>query len=204
MNYNSLSANVINAISNRHIPEFETNMIFSFFRDAERSPIPNQIYGILVAAARDPDLFRSCKIDDSVMGRFDMLSLHVYLFARRMRHDELQGAEDMVQEVFDLYVDGVEIALREIGIGDTTVPKRKKKMIHSFYGMIEEFDPALDGKNMTALEEAVSKRFYKEPGGVEAGLLARYISANSEHLANVNADEMLHGQLHLLSIGEIG
>ena len=179
-------------------------MILSLFRRADRSPIPNQIYGILVAAARDSELFRQCNIEDTVMGRFDILSLHVYLFARRMRNADTQGAEELVQEVFDLYVDGVEIALRELGIGDTTVPKRKKKMIHSFYGMVEEFDPVLDGNKQPELEKAVAARFFNDSDTDQAGLLAKYITANAGHLAEVDLSDVFRGHLEFLSISEIG
>lgn len=177
-------------------------MILSLFRASERSPIPNQIYGNLVTAARDPDLYRKCGIEDSVMGRFDLLSLHVFLFSRCLREADVSGAQELSQEVFDLYVDGVEIALRELGIGDTSVPKRKKKMIHSFYGLVEDLDPPLKKDDLKAIETIVQKRFYQTENASGAAALASYISDNAKRLTNIETDRVFAGDFQFTSVLE--
>ncbi len=198
-----MSTNVINGISGRDIVENETIMILSLFRTADRSPIPNQIYGILVAAARDPALYIEGGIDDSTMGRFDMLSLHIFLFVRRLRGSEAKGADEIGQDVFDLYVDGVEIALRELGIGDTSVPKRKKKMIHSFFGLADDLEGPLDDNDSAALETAVVRRFYAGRNKQEAALLCDYIGNNAAILEATPLGELLGGNFCLAKISQL-
>ena len=115
-----------------------------------------------MARARDPWFYDQVGIPDTVMGRFDMLALHVYLLARRFKGENTTESRSLSQKVFDLFVDDLDRALRELGVGDTTVPKRKKKMVRSFYGQIEDFDHHLDGGNFEQMLIGVSKRYFDE------------------------------------------
>ena len=136
------------------------------------------------------------------MGRFDMLALHAYLLARRLRSESNPDATDLSQEVFDLFVADVERALRELGVGDTTVPKRKKKMIRSFYGMIEDFDQPIDQNDIELLKDRVRTRFFE--GTQDSDLadvtgLVDYILENAKNLENQSYADLGKGELNWLS-----
>ena len=98
------------------------------------------------------------------MGRFDVLALHTYLVSRRLAREDAAAARTLNQEVFDLFVHDLDRALRELGVGDTSVPKRKKKMVRSFYGQIDDFDNVLDDRNLQALKPLVARRYYADHG----------------------------------------
>lgn len=128
------------------------------------------------------------------MGRFDTLALHTYLFARRMKAEGTEISESLSQDVFDLFVADIERALREMGIGDTTVPKRKKKMVRSFYGQIDDFDPAIDAGDQPQLAEKVKLR-YLGSSEADPGDLADYILEQEKFLADQSIETMLMGEL---------
>ena len=129
------------------------------------------------------------------MGRFDMLSLHTYLFSRRLLKEKDQRlAAALNQEVFDLFVEDVERALREIGIGDTTVPKRKKKMIRSFFGQIEDFDPVLDQDDTSDFMDRVKRRFLADSTN-NPKLLGNYIMDTEAWLETQPIEAILTGNL---------
>ena len=98
--------------------------------------------------------------------------------------------------MFDLFVSDIERALREIGVGDTVVPKRKKKMVRSFYGQIEDFENALDTKDIKALEEGVGKRYFTDLSVNEAahGKLAHYMLDLTEALGEMDFDAFSNGR----------
>ncbi|MEM9277689.1 MAG: ubiquinol-cytochrome C chaperone family protein [Pseudomonadota bacterium] len=156
--------------------------------------VPEQIYGMVVARSRDEKFFKEFNVQDTVMGRFDMLALHVYLFSRRMRKEDGTIALSLSQDVFDLFVADIERALRELGIGDTTVPKRKKKMVRSFYGQIEDFDDALDGKDVNMLTSRVSNRYLDEEQPEKARQLAGYMLDMDEKFGEIKFEEFTLGK----------
>ena len=170
-------------------------MITKFFRKSASNGIPHQIYGGLMAQARNPVFYRELGIPDTVMGRFDMLAMHTYLFSRRLKLEEKQGVAALGQEVFDLFVADIERALRELGIGDTTVPKRKKKLVHSFYAQIDEFDPLLAPPDRDQLRDRVNDRYLEGKGKDTAGKLSDYMIGVTEHLAQLPADDILRGEV---------
>ncbi len=173
--------------------------MFSFlFKKSKSETIPQQLYGSLMAQAREPFLYAEFGVPDTVMGRFDMLALHIYLFARRLRKVDSEVSIALSQDVFDLFVADVERALRELGIGDTTVPKRKKKMVRSFYGQIEDFDEALANEDVNTLSERAHQRYLSEAERPDASALAKYMVETVKTLDDQSFENMLKGQVELL------
>lgn len=173
-------------------------IINSLFK--RNNPIPLQLYGAVVAQSRNPEFYTDFKFEDSVMGRFDLLTLHMFLLSRRLVREDDAKSLSLNQEVFDIYTNDTDSALREIGIGDQTVPKRKKKMIRGFYGQVEDFANLLDDGNSTQLGKAVKTRFFegKEPKKVSAKTiksLAKYISECGPFLDEQSSDDLYAGKL---------
>ncbi len=173
-------------------------MLFSLFRPDPAIAITQQLYGAVVARARDPWFFAELTIPDTVMGRFDMLAMHVYLLARRLVNEDSGDYRSLNQQVFDLFVDDVDRALRELGVGDTTVPKRKKKMVRSFYGQIEDFDQHLDSQQEKAMLLPISKRYFSCGDGElhqAAKMLAGYMMLADEFLIQQSITSIESGNL---------
>jgi len=166
-----------------------------FSKNRKSDTVPEQIYGIVVARARDPLFFTQFGLPDTVMGRFELLALHIFLFSRRMKQQGSGRALELSQAVFDLFVQDVERALRELGIGDTSVPKRKKKMIRSFYGQIEDFDAPLTENDTDLLADRLNQRFYESANTDTSNLFASYVSDTSQALAAQDFELLLAGRL---------
>ena len=179
-------------------------MILNLFRKSRSSDVPLAIYAAAVQQARRPEFFRDLGFCDTVTGRFDCLALHVYLFSRRLVADGHPLAASLNQEVFDHFVRDTDRALRELGVGDTSVAKRNKKLLRGFYAMVDEFGGPLDRQDSGLLTEIVSARFGPEDGsgkapasadGLDAVAIARYMIACSEHLQGQAMEAILSGRL---------
>lgn len=178
-------------------------MFSALFKKSTIKTLPQQLYGSLMTHARSPAFFLDYNVPDTVMGRFDVLSLHIYLLARRFREEGSDIAQDLSQEIFDLYVADVERALRELGIGDTSVPKKKKKMIRSFYGQIDDFDEALNNKDTKALSEKVATRYLGEVEDADSNPLTAYILASEEALKQQDMKAILSGNVEWFEAGSV-
>ena len=60
------------------------------------------------------------------MGRFEMLSATLILYFRRTRSSGRAGQE-IAQEIIDAFFEDVDHSIRELGVGDVSVPKKMKK-----------------------------------------------------------------------------
>ena len=104
--------------------------------------IVDRLYETLVALTRRPELYADFAIADTFAGRFEALSIHLHLFLRRCRSDP--ALAPLAQDVVDRFVSDVEDSIREIGIGDQSVPKRMRALTGVFYERAAAYDAALD------------------------------------------------------------
>ena len=177
-------------------------LIKKFFIKNPQEDVPHLIYGRVVAQARNPALFEDFAVQDTVIGRYDMLSLHVFLLnnrLKRQRGEDKSKCSALSQTVFDLFVGDVERGLRDIGFADTSVHKRKKRLIRSYFALIEEFDQALENSRIDRITTAVAKRYFENLPQSEqssrAKLLASYIVQCAKILATQANGELLSGKL---------
>src|SRR6201996_3327901 len=95
---------------------------------------------MIVTQARGPSVYRDFGVPDTVNCRFDLLLLHLWTVLRRFRsaHD---GAT-LSQALFDRFCEDMDANLREMGVGDLTVPKRMQGFGEAFYGRVAAYDAA--------------------------------------------------------------
>ncbi|WP_223967602.1 ubiquinol-cytochrome C chaperone family protein [Bradyrhizobium sp. RD5-C2] len=112
------------------------------------------IYGMIVTQAREPLFYRDLGVPDTVNGRFDLLLMHLWVVLRRLKSAE--GGVELSQALFDHFCIDMDDNLREMGVGDLTVPKRMQAFGEAFYGRTAAYDLALtDG------DEALAQSFCK-------------------------------------------
>ncbi len=171
-------------------------MIFGLFRNRKHNQaIMKRQYDLLTAVSRDPAFFLHYHVPDTVMGRFEMVSVVMILFFRRTRASDTSGQE-LAQEIVDAFFQDLDHAIREIGIGDVAVPKRMKKFAAMFYGRLEAYARAMDGADEDALAEALSRNIH--PGKSDAPdmrPLAHYMLETERALAAEPEDRIQTGSL---------
>lgn len=115
-----------------------------------------RVYEVIVAAARQKRFYAQFQVPDTPLGRYEMLSLHIFLAFHRMR-GENKALADLAQEIADEFFKDVDHSLRELGIGDQGVPKRMKKLARMFYGRVAAYGEALDANDADALAAALTR-----------------------------------------------
>lgn len=163
-------------------------------RRARRETV-DLLYGEIVAAARRPPLYEDWHVPDTPLGRFEMLSVHLFLFLHRLR-DENGVSRDVAQEMTDWFFRDVDHSLRELGVGDLGVPKRMKKLARMFYGRLAAYSESVDADNQATLAEALKRNIAPEREvWHEASQLAAYVLTAHAALADTSEETMLSGRL---------
>ena len=91
------------------------------------------LYGAAVAAARDPWLYKSLGVPDTLDGRFDLVGLHVVLVIDRLTREADPGPA-LAQAVFDAMFSDMDMNLREMGVSDLSVGRRVRAMWEALHG----------------------------------------------------------------------
>lgn len=160
------------------------------------SKIINEMYQLIVQQARDPKFYRDFSVPDTVDGRFEMISLHVFLVLRRLRRSS-EGASKLSQALFDYMFEDMDLCLREMGAGDMGVGKRVKSMIQAFYGRVASYEEGLtDGKKI--LEAALLRNVYGtiNSSNVPVELLAEYVQYQDKHLRALELADVERARFH--------
>ncbi|MFB6463042.1 ubiquinol-cytochrome C chaperone family protein [Bradyrhizobium tunisiense] len=167
---------------------------FNHFRKPRLTPSGTieAIYGMIVTQAREPIFYRDLGVPDTVNGRFDLLLLHLWLLLRRLRtvQDTTGGATELSQALFDRFCEDMDDNLREMGIGDQTVPKRMRAFGEAFYGRVQAYDQAMEAGG-EALAEAICKNILNGTGLDQAQRLAAYARASEADLGQADEAALL-------------
>lgn len=166
---------------------------FNHFRKPRLAPAGTieAIYGMIVTQAREPIFYRDLGVPDTVNGRFDLLLLHLWLLLRRLR-SVAQGGAELSQALFDRFCEDMDDNLREMGVGDQTVPKRMRAFGEAFYGRVQAYDQATD-TGAEALAQAICKNILNGAGLDHARRLASYAQAADADLGRTADLALLHG-----------
>lgn len=159
-------------------------MIFSRFGRKAHDETPRTVYERIVAAARRPEFYIDHEVPDTLEGRFEMLVLHTFLYLHRLRNEDA-AARAFGQQIFDMMFADMDRSLREMGVGDLTVPKKIKKMAQLFYGRTAAFDAALAQSADAELEGAIARNVYpdREDAAPRAADLGAYMRRAVDTLA---------------------
>lgn len=170
-------------------------MIFRLFRRDPHAPTIAALYGAIVAQARRPAFYLGFGAPDTAEGRFDMLVLHLALLCRRLGAADA-AAQALSQGVFDMFCSDMDRNLREMGVGDLSVPKKMQKLGEAFYGRLGVYDRALAADDDEALAAALAKNVFAEaaPSG-RARRLAAYVRAAARELDATDAAALRDGKL---------
>ena len=158
-----------------------------------RNPIQSQgtieaIYGMIVAQAREPAFYAHLNVPDTVNGRFDMLLLHLWIVLRQLRGCE--DGEAMGQALFDRFCADMDDNLREMGVGDLTVPKRMQEFGEAFYGRTAAYDAALAAGDKE-LAAAIGRNILNGKYEASALRIAAYVKETLATLAPLRRDTLL-------------
>jgi cytochrome b pre-mRNA-processing protein 3 len=175
-------------------------MLSSLFRGATNRKVIDRIHGEIVAAARDRALFTDYGIEDTLEGRFEAVVLLSAIVVHKLQALP-DPAHEVAQDVTDALFRQFDAALREMGVGDTTVPKRMKTIAEAYLGRVKAYQDAF-AKDRLALAPALSRNVYA--GKNDGVRLARYVGALSDRLEDLALEDFLNGPIPFPKPRDIG
>jgi cytochrome b pre-mRNA-processing protein 3 len=118
------------------------------------------------------------------------------LVLRRLRQgaqSEAQG-QALAQELFDAFCCDMDRNLREMGVGDLSVPKEMKRLAEAFYGRQKAYEESLSQADPADFTAALGRNVFSGDGR-KAARLASYAGRAAAQLDSVDAAALAGGRL---------
>ena len=164
-------------------------------RRRQNAEIVEALHDSIVAAARQPDLFLRAGAPDTPFGRIESVMLHTFIVVRRLRALP-EPAPQLAQALVDRMFADFERALRQIGIGDMSIPKQMKALGGDWLGRVEAYAAPLDRRDAAALAAALARNVLGRDGEPDAArLLADYTLAGDAAISGTSLEAIQSGAL---------
>lgn len=169
-------------------------MVFGIGKRRQARVLADKLYSRIVSASRQEAFFTDFAVPDTLDGRFEMLSLHMYLGIDRLNDGSEQEVR-MAQAVMESFVRDMDASLRDLGVSDLRVPKRMKALYGSFGGRIGGYRLAR-GEGGDAMHSALARNIYTD-GGDERTVrrLGAYVTDALAEIARIPADALANGRI---------
>lgn len=170
--------------------------LLGFLRRRRHERPGYMLYTEAVRRARDPALYTTLGVPDTMDGRFDLVGLHVALLVNRL-HAAPPPGKQLAQAVFDAMFADMDRTLRELGVGDMSVARRNKEMWEAFHGRAMAYEAALADPDAAALPAVLARNVWRDqapPGAPET--LAAAVRAHHAALAAEPMEAFAAGEAH--------
>jgi cytochrome b pre-mRNA-processing protein 3 len=168
-------------------------MLNWLFRRDDSKRKAADLYGAVVALARRPALYEGIGIADTPEGRYEALVLYLFLVLERMKEEGAQAGPQS-QALLEAFVTDMDDNMREMGVGDLSVPRKVKKAAAAFYDRADVYRAAIASgpQDLAAqLGRLVPARAGQD---LDASALARDVLEQVERLAGIPLDAIADGR----------
>ena len=141
-------------------------------------------------ASRRPSFFGDGRAPDTLLGRFELMTLNGVLALHRLKAEP--ALRSLAQSFTDKLFRQFDAGLREEGISDTAVPKRMHNLAGSFFGRVKAYAEPLDAGDRTALAAALGRNVLGDPEHPFAQALAGYALRAAEVQAATGHSALFH------------
>lgn len=101
------------------------------------------LYEWAVEKSRSPFFYLSLDIPDTPEGRFEILTIHLFLILHKLKKENHKDTSTISQYICDMVVADLDHCLRDLRFSDLKISQSFKKMIQGFYGRLVSYDDAL-------------------------------------------------------------
>jgi cytochrome b pre-mRNA-processing protein 3 len=153
----------------------------------------SKLYGSIVAHARNPAFFTDLGVPDSLEGRYGVLVVHLWLILDRLKR--APASEGLARALVETFVTDMDDNMREIGVGDLSVPRKVKKAAAGLFDRTREYDAALASGDDAALCAALGRHLAGTDAWPAASRLLTWIRVTRGELTRWSDDRLLAGEI---------
>jgi cytochrome b pre-mRNA-processing protein 3 len=172
----------------------EIRVLSWFRRKAEQGRTAKDLYGASVTQARQPAFFEANGVSDTPEGRAGMIMAHLFLLLDRLSRAGAPG-EPLARALTETFVTDMDDCLREMGVGDLSVPKKVKRAAAAFHARCFAYRRALETSDGALAGELLATLPGLDREPERAVEIARYMRRARAALDALPSAELLAGRV---------
>ncbi len=154
------------------------------------------LYADLATAALNAPLYKQGAAQDTFEGRAAMITANATLVMRRLKRIDTPLARKIAERLNALVLDGFDAAYRELGVGDSSIARKVRKLAEIHYGLGKALTEALNmpqSDRIGFVTDCVKRNAVSQDG--KESLLAAYLLHNAGRFEELEDDDVLAGKL---------
>lgn len=173
--------------------------LLRIFGPAERAQRP--LFEAIVAAARQPDWYRRCRVPDTIEGRFAMLATLTALVTLRLEAGSAKARRAAVG-LAECFIDEMDGEARQMGIGDPSIAKQVGAMVGALGARVGRLRPLVGGGE--EWDAALGHAIYRgaAPDAVAAQQASSALQSFRAMLDAADEQSLVAGRLPPIGAGE--
>ena len=97
----------------------------------------NILYNNILLLSRNKLFYTKFDLIDTFQNRIHLIFIHIsFIFIKIKQNNKNQIYKTFYQKIFDFIFNKIELNMREIGFGDTTINKNMKFLVKTFYNIL--------------------------------------------------------------------
>jgi cytochrome b pre-mRNA-processing protein 3 len=178
------------------------NPLAPLFSWRHKDASAQKLYGAIVAQARLPVFYQSFGVPDTLQGRFILLSLNLFAVLRRLKAEGTE-AHDLAQKLVDQFSADMETVLREMGVGDLSIPKKVRGLAASSAALLQSYEEGFAaGEGVVAGIIAEALPLEGTLAEAAGGRLAHYLEGVVQHLEKEPLSALSAGEVRFPEMGK--
>ena len=157
----------------------------------------NILYNNILLLSRNRLFYTKYDLIDTFQNRIHLIFMHIsFIFIKIKQNDKNKIYKIFYQEMFDLIFNKIELNMREIGFGESTINKNMKFLVKTFYNILfscEKYkEMNLDTKNIF-LNKYLKLNNIKNTSNNKD--IVVYFDKYEAFCVDLNSDSVIRGEL---------
>ena len=155
------------------------------------------LYNNILLLSRNKLFYTKFDLVDAFQNRIHLIFIHIsFIFIKIKQNNKNKMYKVFYQKLFDLIFNNIELNMREIGHGDTTINKNMKFLTKTFYNILlncEKYKKMKDEEKNIFLNKYLEQNNIKNNTNNKA--IIEYFNQYEAFCFDLPPDSVLHGEL---------
>jgi len=157
----------------------------------------NILYNNIILLSRNKLFYTKFDLIDAFQNRIHLIFIHIsFIFIKIKQNNKNRMFKIFYQNLFDLIFNNIELNMREIGYGDTTINKNMRFLTKTFYNILlycEKYKKMNKDEKKVFLNKYLQQNDIKNNANIED--IVEYFNKYEAFCFDLSSDSVLKGEL---------
>ena len=157
----------------------------------------NMLYNNILLLSRNKLFYTKFDLIDAFQNRIHLIFIHIsFIFIKIKQNHKNKMFKIFYQNLFDLIFKNIELNMREIGYGDTTINKNMRFLTKTFYNVLlncEKYKKMNDDEKKVFFDKYLAQNNIKNNANIK--LIVEYFNKYEAFCFDLSSDSVLKGEL---------